>query len=150
MSRRIEKTSDALRDLEEQAAFLGVEDLDLELRFLDAADETFRQLLQTPRMGKPCEFRNAELSGLRRWFVRGFPRHLIFYREGSDGIQVVRVLHGARDVAAHLDAEPMRILCERSRLQPLRHPLRELRLDRFFDPLDPVLGVGVGAEELRG
>jgi plasmid stabilization system protein ParE len=32
--------------------------------------------------------------------VRGFDRHLIFYRRVGDAIEFVRMLHGARDVAA--------------------------------------------------
>jgi toxin ParE1/3/4 len=32
------------------------------------------------------------------WRVRGFERYLIFYRPTDDGIDVVRVLHGSRDI----------------------------------------------------
>jgi toxin ParE1/3/4 len=36
-----------------------------------------------------------------RWHsVRGFRKYLVFYIPRSDGIEVVRVLHGARDLEA--------------------------------------------------
>lgn len=35
---------------------------------------------------------------VRSWRVRGFPRHLIFYRALPDRVQILRVLHGARDL----------------------------------------------------
>jgi plasmid stabilization system protein ParE len=30
--------------------------------------------------------------------VRGFPNHLIFYREHAGLLEVVRIVHGARDL----------------------------------------------------
>ncbi|MBI4604738.1 MAG: type II toxin-antitoxin system RelE/ParE family toxin [Planctomycetes bacterium] len=37
--------------------------------------------------------------------MRGFEQHLVFYRPVEDGIEVVRVLHGARDLRAILGEE---------------------------------------------
>jgi toxin ParE1/3/4 len=37
---------------------------------------------------------------LRVWPVPGFDRHLVFYVERADYIDVLRVLHGARDIPA--------------------------------------------------
>lgn len=34
--------------------------------------------------------------------VRGFARYLVFYREAPGAIELVRVLHGARDIGAAL------------------------------------------------
>jgi toxin ParE1/3/4 len=34
--------------------------------------------------------------------VKGFEKHLIFYRQRETGIEIVRVLHAARDVEAIL------------------------------------------------
>jgi toxin ParE1/3/4 len=45
------------------------------------------------------------LADLRRWPVSGFPNHLIFYQPTEGGIEVVRVLHGARDLATMLENE---------------------------------------------
>jgi toxin ParE1/3/4 len=56
-------------------------------------------------MGSVRTFQAPRLTGLRVFPVRGFPKHLIFYRQVADGIELVRVLHGARDVAAILAEE---------------------------------------------
>ena len=54
-------------------------------------------------MGVKRSFRHASLQDLRMHPVRGFERHLVFYRERDDGIEVVRVLHGARDILSLMD-----------------------------------------------
>jgi toxin ParE1/3/4 len=70
------------------------------MRFLAAAEATFRDLLKKPDLGALGEFRSRFLNGVRRWRVKGFKNYLIFYREVEDGIEVIRVLHGARDIDA--------------------------------------------------
>jgi toxin ParE1/3/4 len=43
--------------------------------------------------------------GLRSWPIARYP-YLVFYREGEQRIEVLRVLHGRRDIASLLDAPP--------------------------------------------
>jgi len=38
--------------------------------------------------------------GLRAWPIDGFRNHLVFYRPTDEGVDIVRVLHGARDIEA--------------------------------------------------
>jgi toxin ParE1/3/4 len=69
-------------------------------RFLFAADETFAWLAKHPKVGMRCEFENPLAADVRCWRVKGFKNYLIFYRRITRGIQVIRILHGARDIAA--------------------------------------------------
>lgn len=46
------------------------------------------------------EFQHPKAAGIRSWSITGFPNHLIFYRPVEGGIEVLRVLHGARDINA--------------------------------------------------
>ncbi len=39
------------------------------------------------------------------WFVQGFERHLIFYRVLDDEVEILRVLHAARDIEGIFDDE---------------------------------------------
>jgi len=56
------------------------------------------------RSPPPCTpFGIAE--GLRRWPVPGFRNYLIFYRPTETGVNIVRVLHGSRDITAALQEE---------------------------------------------
>ena len=92
---------DAARDdLLEQARFIAEDDLDAALRFLDAARAEFDRLALMPHLGRRREFRSAHLQEVRSRPVRGFEKILVFYRPVPSGIDVLRVLHGARDLGA--------------------------------------------------
>lgn len=98
-------TPAADRDLEEQAAYIGRDSLEAAVRFTDAAKAALMRLAEMPRMGSVRETRNPNLKGLRTWRIPGFERHLVFYRITDEGIEVVRVLHGARDIPRILEED---------------------------------------------
>ncbi|MCI0461249.1 MAG: type II toxin-antitoxin system RelE/ParE family toxin [Gemmataceae bacterium] len=60
-------------------------------------------LATMPEMGAVRSFGENQLADLRMLPVRGFEKHLVFYRSCGSGIEIVRVLHAARDLAALLD-----------------------------------------------
>jgi toxin ParE1/3/4 len=68
------------------------------IRFINAVRTTEEALLHTPGMGTLRDYNNPALTGMRWHSVRGFRKYLVFYIPRSDGIEVVRVLHGARDL----------------------------------------------------
>lgn len=74
-------------------------------RFLDATEATFAQLEGMPGMGRLYDSPDPRLAGVRVWSVKGFPNHLIFYRPLDSGIEVLHMLHGARDINAALSEE---------------------------------------------
>lgn len=89
----------AAADIENSALYYVEQaDLDLGLRFYRATEETLAWILENPSCGSSREFLSPRLQGLRAWPVRGFQRHLVFYRESDEAVQVIRVLHGARDI----------------------------------------------------
>jgi toxin ParE1/3/4 len=90
----------ALQDLEDQAAYLGRRSPSAAPRFMDAARGAFDHLARMPGMGAAWETTRPDLAGLRLWPIRGFEKHVIVYRPLDDGVEVVRVLHGARDLEA--------------------------------------------------
>ena len=51
-----------------------------------------------PELGQRQEFGRNELAELRVWQVQGFENFLVFYRPVERGIEVLRVLHAARDI----------------------------------------------------
>jgi toxin ParE1/3/4 len=67
-------------------------------RFLDAAQNSAEKLAAMPEMGVRCDFRDHSLRRLRRWPVQDFEQWLIFYLPTEQGVEVVHVLHGARDI----------------------------------------------------
>jgi toxin ParE1/3/4 len=62
--------------------------------FIDLIDEKFQNLPRQPGLGR----RREELVAGLRSFPVG--RYVIFYLQVQDCLQIVRVLHGARDVDA--------------------------------------------------
>jgi toxin ParE1/3/4 len=57
-----------------------------------------------PGMGRRYESSHPRLAAVRVWPVKGFRNHLIFYRPIENGIEVVHLFHGARDLDAALTA----------------------------------------------
>lgn len=58
-----------------------------------------------PELGSLREFTHPSLAQVRVWRVQDFRNHLVFYRPFQSGIEVVRVLHGARDIPVIFDPE---------------------------------------------
>ncbi|MGD0482018.1 MAG: type II toxin-antitoxin system RelE/ParE family toxin [Terracidiphilus sp.] len=91
----------ARKDLREVAAYLLIEASEaVAVRFEKAVQNATHTLAGMPGIGVPCSFRNPELHDMRRLTVKGFENWLLFYRDTEDRIDVIRVLHGARDIAA--------------------------------------------------
>ncbi len=95
---RIIKRPAAKQDLIEQADFIAQDNLEAALRFLDSVEKTFAQLARHPRIGKSRKVRSAVFANVRQFPVTGFEKYLVFYRPIKGGIEVLRVLHGARDL----------------------------------------------------
>lgn len=74
--------------------------LEVAERFLSAVSAELTSLSKMPQMGPFCGFENSETRSIRRWPVSNFERWLIFYQATDSGIEVARVLHGARNIDA--------------------------------------------------
>ena len=90
--------ADADADIDEIAQFIANDNLDAGRRFYDAIAHDLSTLAANPRMGAKREARNPRLNGLRSWPVSGFRNYLVFYIASDEGVDVLRVLHGARDL----------------------------------------------------
>ena len=86
MTRRIVIRPKASVDLDEQFAYIADSNF-------DATRQTFSQLARLPGTGSVYNVKNPRLVGLREWGVRGFEKHLIFYLEGDEYIEIVRLIH---------------------------------------------------------
>jgi len=73
-------------------------------RWQAAVVETIYSLRAAPERGSLGDFKTDSISDLRRIGIRGFPKHLIFYRfiDASRTLVIVSVLHGARDLESLL------------------------------------------------
>ena len=48
--------------------------------------------------GAPAASRELTSRAYGDGRIKGFENHLIFYRPSEDGVDIIRVLHGARDI----------------------------------------------------
>lgn len=90
----------ATEDIDEAAFAIGLDSPQAALRFQVVARSTCLELGDMPNKGRIVELPSGPL---RRWRVQDFENYLIFYRVFDDRIEIVRVLHGARDIEAALD-----------------------------------------------
>jgi toxin ParE1/3/4 len=98
MRRRVLIRDAAENDIDQIARFIAQQNLSAALRFYDAVDETLTLLARMPRVGKQRTAIDPSLKGLRSWSVKWYRNYLIFYLPLNDGIDVVRVVHGSRDL----------------------------------------------------
>jgi toxin ParE1/3/4 len=95
----------AENDVDAAARFIAQDNLAAALRFYDSVDSTYCQILDHPTRWPRYELDDARLANLRRRSVVKFPKYLVFYRIDEQRVEVIRVLHGARDIGPTLLAE---------------------------------------------
>jgi toxin ParE1/3/4 len=91
--------SPAWDDLRDIGLLIGAENADAADRFLTAAKESFDLLRRHPRIGR---LRSFSVPGVRSWLIPDFQNYLIFYLPTGTEVQILAVLHGARDLASAL------------------------------------------------
>lgn len=66
--------------------------------FLDALEIAWRLLDTFPSVGIELSDYSSDIRMLRRWPVPKFTKYLVYYRLHAGHIDIVRVLHGSRDI----------------------------------------------------
>jgi len=91
---RVTRTPLAREDLKQIGRYIARESRDrsIALRFLDSIEQKLRLHATQPEMGE----RRRDLGAGVRHFSVG--HYVVFYRPTADGIEVLRVLHGSRDI----------------------------------------------------
>ena len=91
----------AERDLEQQYDYIEqFQDSERAERLLKAPGETLEVLSRHPQLGRVVELKGSLVAGARMLRVSDFPKHLVFYRVSKRGVEVLRIIHGARDIDA--------------------------------------------------
>jgi toxin ParE1/3/4 len=87
--------SDARQDIKDIGKYLEEQNSTAARRFVQAIDETIEMLCRSPDLGERlC----ADPTGQIRYrTISGFKNYLIFYRREDTQLQVLRILHGARE-----------------------------------------------------
>lgn len=89
----------AKRDIEDHFVYIGISGQpQAAKRFLAAFAQTLETLTTNPAFGRALRFRAPDLRGLRRCPIVRFHSFQIIYRIAAKELEVVRVLHGSRDI----------------------------------------------------
>ncbi len=102
MAEQIAIRRQAQFDIIELAAFLDSHSPRVADRFLRECEATFQLLLTSPGIGSLYPTSVPRHQGIRVFPIRGFPNHVVFYFSREVAIEIVRVLHGARDLDSAL------------------------------------------------
>lgn len=91
---RIRVRPEAARDLETIFGYIGAISEERATQYIQTIAQHLDILASAPHMGR---VRNEILAGLRSFPIR---RHIVFYMplEHETGIDVIRILHTARDI----------------------------------------------------
>ena len=85
---------EAENDLIEIWQYIAEDDQEAATRVLYSLDEKFHLLAQNSKLGPA----RPDIAPELRYFIEG--NYLILYREAAEGIEVVRIVHGARSLKA--------------------------------------------------
>jgi toxin ParE1/3/4 len=96
---RIRRFPQAIRDADEILAYVAPDNAAAAERLAERLARATDRLADFPESGAP----HPEIDIGVRGIVVG--RYLILYRVGPDSVDILRVVHGARDLAALLDDE---------------------------------------------
>ena len=102
MSLRVEESDFIFCDVQAVTRYLHRHNPAAGDRFVRAFQATAAQLARMPGLGRLRPDLGAPET--RSWRVRGFGSYLIFYEVLPDRLRLLRVLHGARDLQAELEA----------------------------------------------
>ena len=88
----------AREDIKEIGAYIGLDNPGASATFRQTLQNFYEVLADLPEIGSARDFGNPELEGLRMVPVPKFKKYLIFYLPTLEQVEIVRVLHSARDL----------------------------------------------------
>ncbi len=91
---RIRFTEPATQDLEEIYDYIALDNIEAAERMQARLQKRWRSAAENPGTGRKRDEWQPNLRSVREG------NYLILYRQIEDGIEIVRVVHGARDIEA--------------------------------------------------
>jgi len=99
VSRPVVVTPPAREDQLSQAAFYDeVAGRQVGDRFIDSCERLFALIGEFPQMAPAVQWIIDATEDVRVCPVLGFRRILVFYKAETERVEILRVLHGARDI----------------------------------------------------
>ena len=104
MAGRLYKRPQVLSDLEQHFVVIAEDNLAAAHRFLDTAEAALQRYAEWPYSGRAWQSPDPRLTDIRVGHLpRPFGNYLVFYRPVDDGIEVLTIQHGARELQSIID-----------------------------------------------
>lgn len=88
----------ASADIDEIIDYLAGENSSIAQGFIQDLQQSFDLLANNPKIGVKRQYHLELLSEMRMFPLKKFSSYLIFYQTDDGAIDVVRLLHGQRDI----------------------------------------------------
>ena len=88
----------AIADLEEIITTISQDNPDAAADVRTAIFETAQSLGAHPGLGMRPRFSSPRFAVIRFIPASDYPNYLVFYREGTEEVEILRILHGARNL----------------------------------------------------
>jgi toxin ParE1/3/4 len=99
MKPRIVKWPRVAGDLIGHFAYIAQDKFEPAERRLIVAEESFERIGRVPSIGTAWKSKRPQLRGIRFYPMPApYRSYVIFYRQITDGVEIMAVLHGARDL----------------------------------------------------
>jgi len=103
---RVSQRRLARQDILELVTYIAADNPKAAAALYDAYERVLATtLVEMPDIGRPYRSTEPRLQGVRMLPIGRFRSYLVFYRRSDDKVEVLRVLHGARDLRSILEAE---------------------------------------------
>ena len=89
---------EALEDLDTIWEYIAKDNPEAADRVVESAYRDCANLAAHPQLGPLARFPNNDLPDIRFFVLTDFPNYMIFYRITTDGVDIVRIFHGAQDI----------------------------------------------------
>lgn len=103
MRRVIRRTTQVRQDIIEICRYIRHQNPRAADAVFNAIERSIKSLMDVPGVGRYWNSPDPRLDGMRFTTVRPFRNYLIFFRADSNGIEVFRVIHGARALEPLID-----------------------------------------------
>ncbi len=95
----------AMEDVEDIAYHIAADNPNAAIAFRETLEQTCALLAEMPDIGMLRSFGNPKLENIRLWPLKRFEKYLLIYCAHDEVLDIIRVVHGARDLPA-LFTEP--------------------------------------------
>jgi len=103
MRKQIRRTKQLRRDIIDIYRYIYERNPRAAENVLDAIERSIKSLLDTPGIGRIWDSPDPRLQAMRIAIVTPYRNYLIFYRPSAHGVEVYRLIHGARELGRIMD-----------------------------------------------